>query len=432
MYSNNVRSILDQANELLEAGKPKETLSRLRALDEDSCDSDDRLECALLRAWALHELGRLPEALRLLEPLEREFDGFGRLHCTVGVILCGLGEFERAARELERALAFDAEDEVALTNLGLVYERMREYEPALRLYERAGELGADLDWLLQRISAVQAECGELRKARSTLRRYLSLVPEDCERWIELGILHSDDQEFDCADECYRVAETLRPRSAALRLNWGVTAVRACDLDEARRQLGKLEDVDTTGSRSQLLRAFIAEEEGQLQRAADRFDQALARAGGLEKQELAYTFEMAMDFFSRHDDIEACESLVRRAFRSGTCTVELCEAYREATGDVIDAATWFSVVLEADFRAAGCDAEASSCGATSAPERYRRTYQCVANDRDQALQVVVEFAERMGEQGVRVREIRAEEPIENTYTGIYEVERDGVVLTHADD
>lgn len=251
---------------------------------------------------------------------------------------------------LEQAVSLSPRDEVALANLALVCEKLRDYQEAVELYDRALRLGADIDWVLQRRAAVLAECGRYAEAKVALKRYLSLVPEDASQWIALGILHSDDQEYAEASVCYQQAERLDPDSASLRLNWGVTGVRAHDMATARAQLRHLQRLEPRSSRPPLLRAFMLEGEGDLTAARAIYDRIVARTRFADRGELTYALEMAMDFFARHKLRPRCDRLLKRAYVTNACTVELCAAYREAAGQHVDQAFWFSLMVEADYRA----------------------------------------------------------------------------------
>jgi tetratricopeptide (TPR) repeat protein len=427
MESDDVQSVLNRANEFLEAGRPEESLRCLAALENALFEPDERVEWAALKAWALSELGRGNDALDVLEPMLGEFPQSARLHGTLGVVLSNDGDLDEACDALEQAVALDEADEVALANLGLVYEKLRQYEHAFELYNQAIEMGAEIDWLLQRTAAVQAELGDLAAARSTLKRYLSLVPEDADQWIALAILHSDDLEFDQAFRCYRAAEQVAPDSAALRLNWGVTAVRAHQADAAQRQLRYLERLEPDSSRRVLLEAFIHEEQGRLDQALQGHVDALARVRREDRCELTYALEMAMDFFARHQRRGPCEQLMEQAYILNACTVEICEAYREITGKLVKPAHWYSLILEADYRA-GLEEVLDPGDAVNRPySRFLRNYQIVARNHDEAVLLAMQFARRMGEMNVQVREFVSEEEIAPAHLGVYEVERESLVF-----
>lgn len=422
-------ALLERAGRLLEAGKAAACLECLDGLVGGLLEGEDQVEWASLRAWALTELGRDEEALELLDGALAEFPDSSRLLGTLGVVLSNGEDLEDACEALERAVDVNPRDEVALANLALVYEKLRDYPRAADLYDRALNLGADIDWVLQRKAAVLTEDGRYADAKATAKRYLSLVPEDAAQWIALGILHSDDEEYDEAFSCYQAAEKLEPESASLRLNWGVTAVRAQDLEMAYRQLAHLKEIEPRSTRWWLLRAFIFEEEGALDKAQQIYERALRRKIA-DRAELTYVLEMAMDFFSRQRAAEACAALLKRAYMANACTVELCEAYREAVGEYVERAQWFSVAVEADYRGGLVEVRDRYDSPDQLYTRFVRDFQVIARNHDEALSLVTDLTRAMGESNATVREFTGREHVADTHTGIYEVAAESFV--YADD
>jgi tetratricopeptide (TPR) repeat protein len=427
MDGDEIQSLLERANGLLESGNAAESLSLLNTLRNRELEDEDRIEFGCLRSWALSELGQHEEAIEIMEGLAEEFADSGRVRGTFGVVLSNAGELEDACEELETAVQIDDEDESSLANLGLVYERLRDYRLALETYEKAIEKGADIDWLLQRKAAVHAELGDLPTARTTLRRYLSLAPDDANEWVSLAILHSDDEEFDKAFECYRQAEQIAPDSTALRLNWGVTAVRARDVESARQQLRYLQRLEPSGARPILLEAFIAEESGDPDAVLACYNRALEAANPDDAGDVGYALEMAMDFSARQGLRERCDELFEVAYRLNCCSVELCEAYREVGGQECEEATWFSLMFEAEYRSGLAEIVERATPAETTMTRYARNMQIVARDRDEAMSIAGDLLRKMGEKNVGIREFVGEEPIKNVVPGIYEIEHDSVVF-----
>ncbi len=430
MEPEEIDAVLEEASRLLAAGQAEECLKCLSELEAEELQADDRIEWVSLRAWALTELGADEEALQTLQPVLEEFPDSARLLGTLGVVLSNCDQLEQAQQALERALELVPDDEVLLANLALTCEKLRDYERAIELYDRALELGADIDWVLEHKANALIEAGRLDQAKVVLKRYLSLVPDDAAQWITLGILHSDDEEYEEAFACYRQAERLEPDASELRLNWGVTAVQANQLRVARVQLRHLQRIEPRSARPWVLRALTLEGEGQIRGARAIYERLLARRRFADPGESTYTMEMAMDFFARHKLRPRCECLLARAYAANACTVELCDAYRRVAGEPVDKAYWYCLLVEADYRP-GLSEIRKPADDSLAPGRFTRfvrAYQVVARNHDEAVEMVLDLARRMGEGHPTVREFIGEEPIENTYTGLYEVEADSVVLT----
>lgn len=430
MDPHDIDATLDRANEQLEAGQAAEALHTLDTVPADQLDDDARVEWGALRGWALSDLGRHLEAVDFIERLLDEFPDAVRLLSTLGVVLSNAGELDGAASVLEEAVRLEPDDDISVANLALVCEKLREYERAVELYDRALELGAEIDWVLLRKSNVLTECGEFEEAKKTLKRYLSLVPDDTAQWVSLGILHSDDDEYDSAFACYEAAEKLAPDDPALRLNWGVTAVRARDLKLAHHQLARLRKIEPESTRWQLLQAFVLEEEGRVAEARRIYDRVLRRRKFRDRGELTYALEMSMDFFARHKLRPRCMELVERAYSENACTVELCEAYREAWGRYVKKAYWYSIVLEADYRPGLHEVRRGDGERPLRFTRFARDYQVVARNHDEAIGLVLDFVRRMGERNATVREFIGQEPIEETYVGLYEIEPESFVFSHS--
>lgn len=425
-----IKTILTRANELLEAGEPAETLRCLDRISGELFESDDRIECGSLRAWALSELGRVDDALEELEPLLDEFPRSARLHNTRGVVLSNAEDLEQARDALAKAVELDEDDDSAWANYGLVLEKLRDFEQALAVYEHVGQLGGDIGWLLQRMASVHAELGETESAKRLLKRYLSLEPDDEEQWLALGLLYADDDQFRDAAICFRQSEQIDPASPALRLHWGIAAVTAEQLDVARQQLIYLSRREPHSARTLLLRAMIAERSGDEEAARRDVEKVLRRLPNDRPEECTYLLQAAMDFFARQGRIPRCREVFATAYRINVCSVELCELYREAVGEELPSGGWYSLLIEADYRPGlreVYDHRDPRRAGFPRYERFQRNIQVIARDPDDAILRTTRLLRQMGEKHIRVCEIAAQEPVSDDYAGVYEIERESLVF-----
>ena len=216
----------------------------------------------------------------------------------------------------------------------------------------------------------------------------------------------------------------------MRLNWGVTAVRAGQLEVAHQQLAHLRRIEPDSTRPLLLQAFILEERGEYPAALRCYGRTVSQVSPENPAELAYSYEMAMDFYTRRKLRVRCERLLKRAYLANACTVELCEAYREFTGPLIEHGYWFNIMLEFDYRGGLCEVYERPLEREPGLRRFQRSYQVIARDRDEAIVLVTDFAARMGETGQTVCEFVREEALDAVHAGLYEVERECLVLESA--
>jgi len=142
------------------------------------------LDTLLLKAQALHELGRSRDAL----PILRRLNGHPelpqserlRIHELLGYVYLSLHEFRRARRHFSAAIKLQPDDASTHHGLALAIQNDPEVDArrASRHYRKALELASADPQLLVDAGAYAVQMGHDRKGLSLIRKAAALAPNN--------------------------------------------------------------------------------------------------------------------------------------------------------------------------------------------------------------------------------------------------------------
>jgi predicted O-linked N-acetylglucosamine transferase (SPINDLY family) len=200
----------------------------------------------------LQEMGRLEEAVALLQAAvdrqpsrasyavnlgialcrQRKFDAAEAVLCGVlewnvdhaeaafnlGIARHGLGKLRQAAEHYRHALELRPGYADALNNLGNVYKELGEFQWAKSAYESALRAQPEGIAALNNLGCLLRSGGLLEDAEAVLRRGLQLHPDHPALLDNLGSVLKDAGELDQAIDCFRHAVRVDPDNAATHSN----------------------------------------------------------------------------------------------------------------------------------------------------------------------------------------------------------------------
>jgi RNA polymerase sigma factor (sigma-70 family) len=153
----------------------QETLRKARAIAESAADAKSKGRSLGLIARALVKMGDLPGAIRMAASIVDD-TGRDRAEVDIAIAHAAAGRWIEAMSVVE-SIRGDAPRLVALTRLGLAHGKAKDPEAARKLFSRALEIAKDLKENGEpdrsgayHVAAAQAESGDYRGARETLRR----------------------------------------------------------------------------------------------------------------------------------------------------------------------------------------------------------------------------------------------------------------------
>ena len=187
-------------NEALERKSSSEALSYLERLPESAQDATD---VSILKMQAEYALHRNTDADAILERVSRTTEGDAKLNFSLGVALSSVGQYEKAEKFFDHALAAEPENFEALYYLGLAASHAGHKERARDVLQQALAQQPENVDVLYDLAAVDVELNQQEKALELLAKAEKLAPEraDIQRLLahtsaDLGYFGDSIQAWD--------------------------------------------------------------------------------------------------------------------------------------------------------------------------------------------------------------------------------------------
>jgi cytochrome c-type biogenesis protein CcmH/NrfG len=147
------------------------------------------------------------------------------------------GSPEKAIVELQRAIREQPDYFEAHNNLGVQYQKLRQWDQAIQSYRRAIELRPNSSKAYVNLAAVLLERAEIQPATDTLEAARKVAPGSVQVHTLLGELYFRKHDYVKAQECLETATRLSPQDS--RGAFGLLiqiALQDRHLDQARQYL----------------------------------------------------------------------------------------------------------------------------------------------------------------------------------------------------
>lgn len=187
-------------------------------------------------ASSLREAGRPQEALPYAEEAVRLTPTLKFIDSNFGQLLIQLGEWQRAAMHLEKALVDMEDDPSVHANLGLALSRMEKWPEALFQMRKALELDPALLQTRRNQIHVLRAMNRPREAIVEARRHISIHPDDLAVHLLLGEMLTEAGELESALACWLRGGELDPQTPRRQLEIAMALDRLGRIREALPRL----------------------------------------------------------------------------------------------------------------------------------------------------------------------------------------------------
>jgi tetratricopeptide (TPR) repeat protein len=192
-------------------------------------------QVALLLADSWLATGEHGKVIALLEPWERHNANDPAVNYLLGTALIRDNQVARGEVIVDRILR-NGESPEALLLLASVQLAGTANKDALRSIEKAIDLNPALPGVYTVYGFARLNDGNPDGAKEAFLRELDAHPDDFEANLQVGALFRVERDFARARAYFDKARLLRPRSVALKFQFGALALAENRLDEALEQL----------------------------------------------------------------------------------------------------------------------------------------------------------------------------------------------------
>ena len=141
-------------------------------------------------------------------------------HYVLGKLLCGMNDFDNAARVLAQAIEIDPAHAPAWARLGDIGCQRGEYEQAVRLCRRAIELDPKLAEAYNFLGLAYLNLDRMDAAELSYRHAIDLNPGDADAHHNLADALYRRDKLDEAAKCYEIARELGADPVKIQLTLG--------------------------------------------------------------------------------------------------------------------------------------------------------------------------------------------------------------------
>lgn len=184
------------------------------------------------------------------------------------------GNLDVAIVEYQRSLEIRRTPKT-LSNLAATYRRLKQYDPAMKLYAEALTIDPQSPVAHFGLGIVQAERGDLVAAEHSYRTALSFDPTYEEVYVNLGALFAAQNNFAAAKDAYEKALSINPAIPQAEFNLGIAEHELGDDVQAIAAYERALDLDPRMIAARINLAILLYNSGDTEGAARQFTAVLA-------------------------------------------------------------------------------------------------------------------------------------------------------------
>jgi tetratricopeptide (TPR) repeat protein len=178
----------------------------------------NKINASLRQAVALHESGKIQEALEIYEEFNQKFPHQADILSLLGTAQYQLGDHKQGMQTLHEALKINPFNPNVYNNLGNALRELNLFEDALQCYNIAISQRADYAHAHNNRGLTLKDLGKIDEALQSYSRAIQLDKDYAEPHNNIGNIYSDQKKVDLALEQYNKAIEIKPKYANAHWN----------------------------------------------------------------------------------------------------------------------------------------------------------------------------------------------------------------------
>jgi len=194
-------------------------------------------------------------------------------------------KYQAAAQLMGQGLKLDPANPLSHIYLALAYERMGQYERAVRVYEEAIQMKLGTDQIYSRLGKDELRLNHLDQAISAMSRGSEINPTDLDNLRNLGTAYLQLNRVDDAEKVFKAIIVQNDKYAAAYNGLGLVAIRRDDAEGALRNFQKAIETGPDEVEPLLNLGLLYQQTGDKQQAVHYFEMFITKATGSDYAQL---------------------------------------------------------------------------------------------------------------------------------------------------
>jgi arylsulfatase A-like enzyme/Flp pilus assembly protein TadD len=186
-------------------------------------------------------------------------------------------KYAAGAQLMAQGLKIDPANPLSHIYLALAYERMGQYERAVRVYEDAIEMKLGTDQIYSRLGKDELRLNHLDKALAAMARGSEINPTDLDNLRNLGTAYLQVNRLEDAERTFKAITVQNDKYAAAYNGLGLVAIRRDDAEGALRNFQKAMETDPGEVEPLLNLGLLYQKSGNKEQAIHYFELFLNKA-----------------------------------------------------------------------------------------------------------------------------------------------------------